>query len=162
MACSVHSVTQLWLIWKSLIKNKSLNTKPCPAGLPPRIICQPSPFFPKMSQNCCTIQVATVPPSPKPLWETLGMRKNPTEQPKNYSFAPSEKSSLIDLNLSLSKVSFLPHQALPSKISVPFLQCYSKTLLLLLFSSFLHSPFYFTLYKISTDFTPIEILWLVG
>ena len=65
-ACSVHSVTQLWLIWKSSIKTKSLNTKPCPAGLSPRIICQASPFLPKMSQNCCTHQVWAVPPSPYP------------------------------------------------------------------------------------------------
>ena len=60
-----------------------------------------------MSQNCCTCQVWTAPPSPKPLWEILGMRKNPTQQPKIYSFAPSEKSPLIDLNLSLSKASFV-------------------------------------------------------
>ena len=30
------------------------------------------------------------------------MEKNPTQQPKIYSFLPSEKSPLIDLNLSLS------------------------------------------------------------
>ena len=95
---------------ESSIKTKSLNTKPCPAGLSPRIICQASPFLPKMSQNCCTHQVWTVPPSPEPLWVTLGMGKNPTQQPKIYSFPPSEKSPLIDLNLSLSKVSFLPRQ----------------------------------------------------
>ena len=57
----MHSVTQLWLIWKSSIKTKSLNTKPCPAGLSPRIICQTSPFLPKMSQNHCSHQVRTVP-----------------------------------------------------------------------------------------------------
>ena len=67
-------------------------------------------FLPKMSQNCYTHQVWTVPPSLEPLWETLGMGKNPTQQPKIYSFPPSEKSPLIDLNLSLSKVLFLPHQ----------------------------------------------------
>ena len=40
---------------ESSIKTKSLNTKPCPAGLSPSIICQEaSPFLPKMSQNCCT------------------------------------------------------------------------------------------------------------
>ena len=38
-----------------------------------------SPFLPNMSQNCYTRQVWIVPPSPKPLWETLGMRKNPTQ-----------------------------------------------------------------------------------
>ena len=46
----------------------------------------------------------------EPLLETLGMGGNPTQQTKIYSFPPSEKSPLIDLNLSLSKVSFLPHQ----------------------------------------------------
>ena len=49
-------------------------------------------------------------PFPEPLWAILGMGKNPTKQPKIYSFPPSEKSPLIDLNFSLSKVSFLPHQ----------------------------------------------------
>ena len=52
-----------------------------------------------------------VPPSPESLWENLGMGKNPTQQPKIFSFPPSEKSTLIYLNLSLSKVSFLPRQA---------------------------------------------------
>ena len=46
--------------------------------------------------------------SPEHLWVTLGMRKNSIQQPKIYSFPPSEKSPLIDLNLLLSKVSFLP------------------------------------------------------
>ena len=71
----MHSVTQLWLIWKSSIKTKSLNTKPCPVGLSPRIICQASPFLLKMSQNCCTHQVWTAPPSPEPIWEVLGIEK---------------------------------------------------------------------------------------
>ena len=57
----MHSVTQLWLIWKNLIKTKSLNTKQCPAGLSPRIIRQVSHFLTKMSKNCCTHQVWTVP-----------------------------------------------------------------------------------------------------
>ena len=52
----------------------------------------------------------TVHPFPETLWVTLGMGKNPTQQPKIYSFPPSEKSPLIDLNLLLSKVSFLPHK----------------------------------------------------
>ena len=91
-------------------KAKSLNTKPCPAGLSPGIICQASPFLLKMSRNCCTYKVMwTVHPFPETLWVTLGMGKNPTQQPKTYSFPPSEKSHLIDLNLSPSKVSFLPH-----------------------------------------------------
>ena len=45
----------------------------------PESYARHSPFLPKMSQNCCTLQVWTVPPSPKPLWETLGMKKNPTQ-----------------------------------------------------------------------------------
>ena len=92
------------------MKTKSLNTKPCPAGLSPRIIRQASPFLPKMSQNCCTHYVWTVPPPPEPLWETLGMGKNSNQQPNIYSFPPSEKPPLTDLNLSLPKVLFLSHQ----------------------------------------------------
>ena len=89
---------------KSSIKTKSVNRKPCLAGLSPRIICQTSPFLLKMSQNCCNQQLWTVIPSPEPLWVTLGIGKNSTQQPKIYSLPPSEKSPLIDLNLSLSKV----------------------------------------------------------
>ena len=56
-SCSIYSVTKLWLIWISTIKNKSLNTKQCPAGLYSRITCFVSPFLPKMSKNCCIHQV---------------------------------------------------------------------------------------------------------
>ena len=95
---------------ESSVKTKSLNTKRYPAGLSPGIICQASAFLRKMSQNCCTHQVWTVPPSPEPLWVTLWMGKNPTQQPNIYSFPLSEKFPLIDLNFLLSKVSFLPYQ----------------------------------------------------
>ena len=36
------------------------------------------------------------------------MGKDPTQQPGIYLFPPSEKSLLIGLHVSLSKVSFLP------------------------------------------------------
>ena len=75
---------------KKLIGTKSLNTEQCPAGLSPRIIPHYLP--------------------PKHLWETLGMGKNLTQQPKIYWFPPPEKFPLINLLLSLSKMSFLPHQ----------------------------------------------------
>ena len=75
----------------------------CPAGLSPRIICHASSFLRKMSQNCSTHQVWTVTPFPEPLWVTVGMRKNPAQQPEIYPFPPSEKCPLIDLNVSLSK-----------------------------------------------------------
>ena len=101
----MHSVAQLWLIWKSSIKIYSLNPKQCPAGLSPRIICS-------------THEVWTDPLSPEPLWETLRMGKNPTQKPKIYPFAPSEKSSLLDLNLSLLKVSFFIHQIATFKYSL--------------------------------------------
>ena len=71
---------------ESSIKTKSLITKPCPAGLSPRIIGQPSPILPKMLQNCCTHQVWTVPPSPEPLWVTLEMGKNSTQKSKFTHF----------------------------------------------------------------------------
>ena len=61
------------------------------------MIYHASPFSPKMSQNCCTQQVWTVPHSPEPLWVTLVMGKNPTQQPKIYSFPPLEKSPLNKL-----------------------------------------------------------------
>ena len=46
----------------------------------------------------------------KHLLETLGMGKNPIQQPKIYSFPPPEKSPLLNLLLPLSKILFLPHQ----------------------------------------------------
>ena len=49
------------------------------------------------------------PPFPEPLWETLGMDENPTQQPKIFSFLTAESPS-IDLHLLLSKVSFVPYQ----------------------------------------------------
>ena len=170
-----------------------------------------------------------VPPSPESLWENLGMGKNPTQQPKIFSFPPSEKSTLIYLNLSLSKVSFLPRQAAFSSnhpmrssfvaavISVvlysdfmlyvhichanltnqcllnvafsmtkalngwsspkqnfrflhffhflpPSLQYYfeNPASIIACFLLFSHSLFYFKLYDISTDSTPIGIFWLCG
>ena len=71
---------------KSSIKTKSLNTKPCPVGLSPRIICQASPSLPKMSQNCCTHQVWTVSPFPGTF---IG---NPGDGEKCY---PTDKNLLI-------------------------------------------------------------------
>ena len=73
---------QLWLLWISLNKTKSLNKKQCPAGLSPRIICQVSPFLPKMSQNCCTHQVLWT-GSPFP-WTFMG---NPGDGEKSYPIA---------------------------------------------------------------------------
>ena len=82
----MHSVTQLWLTWKSSIKTKSRHTKPCPAELSPRIKCHVSPFLPKMSKNCCTHKVWTVPPFP---WTFMG---NLGDGEKSY---PSAKNLLI-------------------------------------------------------------------
>ena len=48
---------------ENLTRIKSLNTKQCPAGLSPRIMLHYSP---------------------KPLWETLGIVENPSQQQKKY------------------------------------------------------------------------------
>ena len=84
-ACIFSNTIMTCLI--TFVGTKSLNTKQCPEGLSLRII----PHYLR-----------------KHLWETLGMGKNPTQQPKIYSFPPPEKSPLINLLLLLSKVSFLP------------------------------------------------------
>ena len=63
---------------KKFIGTKSLDTKQCPAGLSLRII----PHYP-----------------PKHLWETLGMGKNHTQEPKMYSFPPPEKNPITNLLL---------------------------------------------------------------
>ena len=102
-ACSIYSVTQLWLIWKSSIKIKSpLKTSQCPARLSPRIICQVSPFLTKMSKNCCTNQAWTVPFT----WTFTG---NSVDGAKSY---PAPKNVLIFRirKMSRLKVSFPPHQ----------------------------------------------------
>ena len=46
----------------------------------------------------------------KLLREALGMGQNTSQQPKIYQFSPPKKSSLINLDLPLSKPSFLFHQ----------------------------------------------------
>ena len=56
-------------------------------------------------------------------------------------------------------------EALPSKISIsslPPMLFRKPCFYYCLFSSFSHSLFYFKLYKISTDSTPIGNLWLCG
>ena len=83
-ACSVHSVTQLWLIWKSSIKTKSFNKKPCPAGLSAKIICQASPFL----------------PNPFP-WTFMG---NPGDGEKSY---PTAKNLLTSPISSFAVKSFI-------------------------------------------------------
>ena len=92
----MHLVIQFWLIRKISYKIKSLNTKQYPAGLSYRIICQVSPFLTKMSKNRCTHQVWTVPLFPKPLrgggGGGGGLGWSTTQNPKIYSFSPSEKS----------------------------------------------------------------------
>ena len=109
-ACSIYSVTQLWLIWKSSIKIKSsLKTNKCPAKLSPRIICQVSPFLTKCQKTVAPTRRG-LSLSPEHLRETLGTVQNPTQHRKMYSFSAWEKCPLIDLNLSLLKVSFPPHQ----------------------------------------------------
>ena len=95
---------------QSSIKTNSLKTKPYPAGLSPRIICQVSLFFPKNFPKLLHQPGVDCSPFPGIFMGNLGMGKNPTQQTKIYSFPPSEKSPLIDWNLSPSKVSFLPHQ----------------------------------------------------
>ena len=87
-ACGQHFQLHITTYLKKLFGTKFLNTKQCPAGLDPRII----PRY-----------------HPKHLWEILGMGESPTQQPKIWSFPLPGKSSLINLHLPLSKVSFL-HQ----------------------------------------------------
>ena len=79
---------------KSSIKTKSVNRKPCLAGLSPRIICQTSPFLLKMSQNCCNQQLWTVIPSPEPLWVTLWDREKFYPTAKDLLIAPIRKIPL--------------------------------------------------------------------
>ena len=74
-ACIFSNTIMTYL--KNLVGTKSLNTKQFPAALSPRII----PHYPL---------------SPKHLWKTLGMGKNPTQQPKIYLFPTSQKFLLIN------------------------------------------------------------------
>ena len=92
-SCIIHSVTQLWLIWISTIKNKSLNTKQCPAGLYSRITCFVSPFLPKMSKNCYILNIYGQP------WD--GGKSYPTA--KNLFFSLIWKIPLNKFRSFLSK-----------------------------------------------------------
>ena len=88
---------------KKLIGTESLNIKQCPAKLSPRI-------YPIIT--------------PKHLWGTLRMRKNPTQQPKIYSFLPPEKFPLINLLLNLSVViSFLSNSNFHQLPYIIFICC---------------------------------------
>ena len=86
--CQRHafSATQSWFIWKSSLVLNFLIQSSIQQDYPPELYPITHP--------------------PKHLWETLGMGKNPTQQPKIYSFTPLEKFALINLLFSLSKMSF--------------------------------------------------------
>ena len=103
----LHSCDLLEKTWLklSLLKQNSFQLDYIPESYARYLVS-----YSKCEKKCYTHKVWTVPPSPEPLCETLGMGENPTQQPKIYWFPPSEKFPLINLNLSLSKVTFLPHQ----------------------------------------------------
>ena len=111
-ACSMHSVTQLWLIWKSLIKPKSLTTK---QWLSPRKIISQN-HIPGISLLNKNIKKLFHPPGvdcPSFPWTFMGNhgdggKSYPTR--KNVLIFPIRKIPLKRLNLLLLKVSFLPHQ----------------------------------------------------
>ena len=84
-ACILSNTMMTYL--KKLVGNKSHNTKQCSARLSPRIL----PHYP-----------------PKHLWETPWMRKIPTQQPKIYSFPPTEKSPLEISFFHYQKCHFFP------------------------------------------------------
>ena len=119
-----------------------------------RIIAQKCTHLTKISPPLmlfrCTDQVlppTPPPPTPKSLWKPWGWGKllpnsqkfahfpqqknplidlqNPTQQPKIYSFSATEKSPLIYLHLSLSKVPFLPPSNSNFYVSTLWLQLQS-------------------------------------
>ena len=126
------------------------------------------------------------PPRPKPkhLCETLEMEKNLTQQPRIYTF-PTHLACIIFVltsgfmytcvmltfinwylrNFVFSMTKVLNGQSFPKQnFSSPHISmllekpCFS----LCVSSSFSHSLFYFKLYKISTDLTPVRTSWLVS
>ena len=84
-ACILSNTMMTYL--KKLVGTKSHNTKQCSARLSPRIL----PHYP-----------------PKHLWETPWMRKISTQQPKIYSFPPTEKSPLEIYFFDYQKCHFFP------------------------------------------------------
>ena len=101
---------------KNLIGNKFLNTKQCPEGLSHRIPPPPLKYGkPSGWGGGGGGGAKTHPPPPHKFRETVGLGgggggegKNTSQQPNIYSFSPSGKTSLINLHLLLSKVSFFP------------------------------------------------------
>ena len=84
-------------------------------GFLPELYLMYPPFYQKGSLLWCCFVAPTMCglyPLPLNLYEKpLGWReKNPTQQPKIYSFPPPEKSSSINVHILLLKVSFLPRQ----------------------------------------------------
>ena len=98
---------------KRLVGTKSLNTKQCPAGLSPRIVPPVSSFLPKcLLLWCCFVSHTRCGLSPLSLnlcGKPLGWQAIPPNRLK-FTHLPPEKSSLINLDLPLSKVSCFPHQ----------------------------------------------------
>ena len=116
-ACSMHSGTQLWLIWKSSSKTKSLNTKPCPVGLSRRIICQAFSLLTKnVTKLLCPPGVDCF-PFPKTFMGNPGDEEKSYPIAKNLLICPIRKIPLDRFNLSQSKVSFLPLQTVIFKKS---------------------------------------------
>ena len=88
----MQSVTQLWFIWKSLIKAKSFNTKQFQQDYLPESYAWYIPFY----QKCQKIVARTrcgLPPSPESLWETLGMDEILPKR-KTFTNFPHQKNSL--------------------------------------------------------------------
>ena len=121
-------------LFKKLHRTNLPNTKQFPAVLSPRSIPPVSLFWPKIFHPlmlfCCLHWVCAVLPSTKHLSETLEMGEKTTKQPNVYSFLPPEKSSLLNLLPSLSKVCSTPSNNSFHKINLYKLHLYLESFLL--------------------------------
>ena len=84
----IFSYTIITYFFSTFLWTRSFNTKQCPSRISPRIVH----LYPRSDQNCPLLWFVLLPilgvecpPSPKPLWETLGIN---LKQPKSYSFPP--------------------------------------------------------------------------
>ena len=144
------SVKQSWLIWKILMELILVIQNSVQQDYRPEMY----PSYQNISSfNVVSLHRPGLashlppPPTPKSLWKPWGWGKllpnsqkfahfpqqknplidlqNPTQQPKIYSFSASEKSPLIYLHLSLSKVPFLPPSNSNFYVSTLWLQLQS-------------------------------------
>ena len=188
-AYNVHFQLHNHNLFEKLLETKFHNTKECPAGLSPIIILLYSPSGPSFDVALWPqpgVDWGAPPPPPRPpnhCEKPCGWVKNPTQQPKIYSFPPQKWQFscnhsiqalfiaavipviwfLITLAFMYTHVSF--SMTKHWMVKIPSIKICILSHLLMLFDKpcfykclllpFSQSLFYFKFYKVSPDPSPV-------